>query len=68
MKNFIIKSNEWYDNLSEVPRFLFFLLVAVGGLALTEYFMYVHKFIWAFPIWAGTLLFWRMSYVIMKKK
>lgn len=63
MKNWIVKSNEWYDNLPEIKRDLFFLIVIMGSLLIAQYFMIVEDFIWAFPIWAFFISFWRISYV-----
>lgn len=62
MIKLIIKTNEWYENLSEIKNVLFFLVVIMGSLILTQYFMYVQNFIWAFHIWAITLCFWRCGY------
>ena len=62
MKKLIIKTNEWYENLSEIKRMLFFLIVIMGSLIVSQYFMYAQNFTLAFPIWAGTLCFWRCGY------
>lgn len=65
MKNFIIKSNEWYDDLPELKRFLFFLLFLVGGLLVCEFFLSLDN-PWPFVIWTSCLTFWRMSYTFIK--
>ena len=61
----IVKTNKWYDNLPEIKRLLFFLVVIMGSLIVTQYFMYALNFIWAFPIWAGIICFWRCGYVFI---
>lgn len=68
MKNFIIKSNEWYDDLPEPKRFLFFLLFLVGGTLLCELFLFYLDRIqpWPFIIWVSCLTFWRISYTFIK--
>jgi len=66
MKKFIIRTNKWYDNLPELKRFLFFLIVIMGSLFVAQYLMYVEDFIWAFPIWALLVCFWRIGYVFIQ--
>ncbi len=63
MKSVIIKTNEWYDNLPEGKRFLFFLVVIMGTSIVTQYLMICQKFFWAFPIWVIVFCFWRIVYV-----
>ena len=65
MKKLIVKTNEWYENLSEMKRLSIFLIVIMGSLMVAQYFMYARYFIWAFPIWAGTICFWRCGYVFI---
>lgn len=65
MKKLIVKTNEWYENLSDMKRLSFFLIVIMGSLIVAQYFMYARNFIWAFPIWAGTICFWRCGYVFI---
>lgn len=59
MINLIIQSNKWYDNLSEIKRLLFFLVIIMGSLIYSQYLSYVENTIWAFPIWAIVVLIWR---------
>ncbi len=59
MINLIIKSNKWYDNLSEIKRLLFFIIVIMGSLIFVQYLSYVKDIMWAFPIWALVILIWR---------
>lgn len=66
MKKFIIKSNEWYDDLKEPKRVLFFVVVVMGSLIFAQYLMYAKNFIWAFPIWALTVSSWRVSYSFIR--
>ncbi len=61
MKNIIIRSNEWYDNLPEMSRLLFFLLVIVGSdLALIIFFGTV-----GFFIWLSIFMTWRFGAVLI---
>ena len=41
MKNWIIKSNDWYDSLPEPKRSLFFLAFIMSTLLVAQYFMIV---------------------------
>ncbi len=68
MKKLIIKTNEWYENLSDIKHLMFFLIVIMGGLIVAEYLMYVKNFIWGIPIWATLILIWRGGYVFVKIK
>ena len=65
MKNWIVKSNKWYDNMPEPRRTIFFILVIMGSLIVTQYVTYALKFYFAFPIWAVVIGAWRMSYVFI---
>lgn len=38
MLNLILKSNDWYENLSELKHLLFFVVVILGGI--------ITSFIW----------------------
>ncbi len=66
MKKLITKSNEWYDNLPELKRLLFFLIVIMGSLILTMCIFYILNFVWSFIIWASILAFWRCGYIFIK--
>lgn len=66
MKNFIIKSNEWYDDLPEPKRFLFFLIIVCGGVCISNYLLYVTNNPWPFAIWTLSLVLWRISYSFIK--
>ena len=66
MKNPIVQSNEWYDNLSEPKRTLFFLVFVMGTLILTQYLTYGQDLWYAFPIWASVIASWRISYVFIQ--
>ncbi len=68
MKKIIVKTNEWFDDLPEIKRLLFFIFVLAGSLLVALYFVYAKNFIWAFPIWAGTAWSWRFSYILVKIK
>ena len=64
IKKLIIKSNEWYDNLPEPKRSLFFLIVVFGGLIISQYFMFVENSVIAFIIWSS-LISWRCGYIFI---
>lgn len=66
MKNFIIKSNEWYDDLPEPKRFLLFLIIVCGGVCISNYLLYATNNPWPFVIWTLSLVLWRMSYSFIK--
>ena len=68
MKKLIIKSNKWYDNLPDGKRLGFFLVFILGSLIATQYFMYVKNVVWAFPVWAGVICFWRLTYFYINEK
>lgn len=65
MKNWIVKSNRWYDNLPDTKRFLFFLFVVMGSYTVVQ-LVIVPYCILAFPIWVLLLMSWRMSYIFLK--
>ena len=60
MKNWVIKSNNWYDNLKEPKRFLFLMfsiaLPISFSLALLNHGIY-----WVSPVLIITMLLWRMG-------
>lgn len=66
MKNFILKTNKWYDNLPEPKRSLFFLIVIMGSLIAVQYLTYAKNYIWAFPLWATIICSWRCIYMFKK--
>jgi len=66
MKNIIIKSNEWYDDLSEMKRLSFFLIVIMGSLVIVQYLMSGKNSVWSFPIWASFIAFWRCGYIFIQ--
>ena len=67
MKKLIIKSNKWYDNLPEPKRTLFFLIVILGSLIVSECIsVYVsNNIFWGFIIWNVVFCSWRISYVFI---
>ena len=62
MKNWIIKSNEWYDNIVEPKRFLLMIFVVLMIIIISHYF-----FVFLFPIFALIVVLWRDSYSLIKK-
>ena len=66
MKGIIVRSNQWYDNLKEPNRALFFLVFVMGGLIVAQYFRYVENNPWVFVGWALVLTLWRVSYIFIK--
>lgn len=65
MKKLIVKTNQWYENLSDMKRLTFFLIVIMGSMIVSQYLTYEKNSIWAFLIWAGTLCSWRCGYVFI---
>jgi len=67
MKQLIIKSNEWYDNLPEPKRTLFFFITIVGSLLVMECINYCisKNVIFAFLIWILLFCSWRVSYIFI---
>ena len=63
MRRLIVRSNQWYDNLKEPNRALFFLVFVMGGLIVAQYFMVVEENPWLFIGWSLLLTLWRVSYV-----
>lgn len=63
MKNFIIKSNEWYDNLPEPKRTYFFLIVVL--FVLIAQISLINNFLWIWMAFIVTIVFWRISYTII---
>ena len=66
MRKFILNSYEWYDNLPEPKRTIFFFIVIGGSLVVAQWLMVSKIFIWAFPIWATTIFLWRGGYGIQR--
>lgn len=63
MKNFIIKSNEWFDKREALSLILIItitLFVIIITLALNWW--------WIFAAWVILYSAWRMSYIIIKSK
>lgn len=64
-KRIIVKSNNWYDNLPEMERTIFFLVVILAPLLVVLYLSATNeKVIWGLPIWAFLFCTWRISKVI----
>ena len=68
MRKLIIKSNEWYEDLSELKRDLFFLIVIFGSLLVVQVLMYTQDNPWGFVVWATVFTTWRLSYIIIRRK
>jgi len=66
MKNFIIKSNEWYDNLPEPKRTYFFLIVVF--LVFIAQICLINNFLWIWMAFIVSIVFWRISYVLFNWK
>lgn len=66
MKKLITKPNEWYDNLSENKKHLFFLVFVFGSLILAQYLTYVENFIWSLPIWVCFWSILRIPYFLIQ--
>ena len=68
MKNWIIKSNEWFDNLPEPKRSFIFLLGCGITLLGVMIGLIIYNFMWGLPIWVVLFLGWRIPYFIIKEK
>lgn len=68
IRNAIYRSNEWYDDLPELKRFLIFLWVIGGSLFITQILLYVYNIWYAFPIVTFIFVSWRIIYFKRRKK
>ena len=66
IKRLIVKSNEWYDNLSETKRTAFFVFVILGAYIGLMFLMHQYKAVYPFLIWSVTFFTWRFSYTLIK--
>ena len=64
----IYSLNEWYDDLEEPKRFLYFLLIIGGSNVLTQILVYCYDMWYAFPIWVIVMFILRGFYVFKPKK
>jgi hypothetical protein len=64
----VYKSNRWYDNLEELPRFLFFLGVIVAPIGITNALLILYGLWQPFAVFVILVLFWRMTYFTRKPK
>ncbi len=60
MKKLIIKSNEWYDNLPEIKRFMFFFFV-IAGCNFCSLVFFGYK---GYCIWLIIFMIWRVFYMM----
>lgn len=68
MKNIIIKSNSWFDNLPDNKRTLFFLIAICGSLLISQIIsILILDSPWPIIIWLSVASFWRLSYFRFKK-
>lgn len=58
----VYKSNRWYDNLEEVPRFLFFLAAIVAPIGISNAILILFDIWQPFAVLIILVLFWRMTY------
>lgn len=64
----IYSLNEWYDDLEEPKRFLYFLLIIGGSNVLTQILVYCYDMWYVFPIWVIVMVILRVFYVFRPKK
>jgi hypothetical protein len=64
----IYSSNEWYDDLPDGKRELFFVFVILGTLAITQTLVFCYDIWYALPIWYVTFFLWRLPYMFRPKK
>lgn len=68
MKNIIIKSNSWFDTLSDTKRTLFFLVAICGSFLIVQIVSnFILKTPWPTILWLSGVSFWRLSYFRFKK-
>jgi len=60
MKNWIIKSNKWFDELEEPFRFLLFI-IGCGLPILVGLMLIRHEVYWFLPLFIVTLFLWRIG-------
>lgn len=63
----IYKSNRWYNNLEEAPRFLFFLGVIVAPIGIANAILILYGLWQPFAVLVILFLFWRMAYFTQEK-
>lgn len=68
MRNFITKTNEWYDNLPTTKREIFFVTVVMGTLLISEIALWVYNILWLLPLWVLIMGGWRLMYLHQRKK
>lgn len=66
MKKLIIKSNEWYDNLPEPKRTIFFFAAIMAPFLITNVITTTTKHWWAFPVCVVVFMVWRLGYVLIQ--
>lgn len=66
MKKFIIKSNEWFDNLPDIIRMIFFL--GAIFLVLIAQILSGMNFLWIWVAFITLTVFWRVSYTLVNWK
>lgn len=67
MIKYILKANQWYDNLKEPKRFLFALLFVFIPMGLSNAFMYTNSSKWSimiFPTFCLLIMLFRITPVI----
>ena len=68
MRNPIKQSNQWYDNLPELKRDLFFFIFIFGSLLVAQVLTYVEDKLWALPTWMIIWSLWRIPYILTQHK
>jgi hypothetical protein len=62
----VYKSNRWYDNLEEEPRFLFFLGAIFAPIGIANALLILYGLWQPFAVLIMVFLFWRMAYFTRK--
>ena len=65
MKNFLVKSNQWFDNLKEPYRFLTFFFGVALPIGIGNAMMN-HGYFWVSPVLILVFCGWRMSPMFFK--
>jgi len=66
IQKLIVKTNQSFDNMSDVRRILFFLIFIMGSLLFVQYLLYIRNIVWPLPLWVATFSAWRCSYFFIK--
>jgi len=67
MIKWIIKTNDWYDNLKSTKRLLFFLFVIMIPILISQYLQVSYDIWCVFPILVILIVIWRGTALIVNR-